>query len=122
MCTRWRHYDIDKRAVSLMTEEALAAIRSDGWPLEEGDLGENLTIRGCGVEKSLKAGQLWRVGSEVVLQLTEPIKPCNQLQYLHYVGISKRRAFMNTVEGRRGWYARVVQEGQVKVGDPFVLR
>lgn len=121
MCTRWRNYDIGVRAVSIMTEEALGSIRSDGWPVENGDLGENLTVKGQGLEKLLRAGQNWRVGDEVLLQLTEPIKPCNQLQHLAYVGFAKRRNFSTALEGRRGWYARVLQEGRVSPGDSLAL-
>lgn len=34
------------RALSIMTVDVLASLRSEGWPLEEGDLGENVLVSG----------------------------------------------------------------------------
>jgi MOSC domain-containing protein YiiM len=46
---RWRtetaHGDPDQ-AVLLLSAEILADLRAEGWPVEAGDLGENLTLAG----------------------------------------------------------------------------
>ena len=46
--------------------------------------------------------------------------PCTNLYLLPYVGKSKGPQFLKVMLGRRGWYARVLEEGSVRAGDPIV--
>ena len=54
---------------------------------------------------------------EVVAEVAENDMPCRILGQLPYVGEDKQAEFIKTLVGRRGWYARVVEEGVVAVGD-----
>jgi MOSC domain-containing protein YiiM len=36
---------------------------------------------------------------------------------LHYIEKEKGPKFLKTLKGRRGWYAKVLKEGKVKIGD-----
>lgn len=104
------------RAVSIMTKELLDQLTNRGWgPVMPGDLGENITIAG---EITLNVGQVVSIGRNVILQITELIEPCNKLLFLPYVGREGKAEFINTLKGRRGWYARVLTEGIICPGDP----
>ena len=45
------------------------------------------------------------------------MKPCNNLGALEYVGRENRPEFLQTLEGRRGWFARVLTPGTIQDGD-----
>lgn len=102
-------------AILVLTEEVLEALRSEGWPVQAGDLGENLTLGGV-PEASLKPGSRLRIG-QCVLEVSSACDPCSETYILPYVGKEKGPAFVRTLMGRRGWYARVLSPGTVATGD-----
>jgi MOSC domain-containing protein YiiM len=103
------------QAVLVLTEEVLVALRSEGWPVQAGDLGENLTLAGV-PEASLKPGSRLRIG-QCELEVSLACDPCTETYSLPYVGTEKGPAFVRTLMGRRGWYARVVAPGTIATGD-----
>jgi MOSC domain-containing protein YiiM len=103
-------------AILVLTREVIDALRSEGWPVEPGDLGENLTLDGV-PESSLKPGSRIRIG-EVLLEVSEPCDPCTEVYVLPYVGPDKGPAFVRALVGRRGWFTRVLAEGEVLPGAP----
>ena len=112
---RWRTEEArgdPDQAVLILSEEILADLRAEGWPVEPGELGENLTVAGLPSD-DLHAGAQLRLG-EVVLELSKPCDPCIVLYSLPYVGVERGPAFLRTLQGRRGWFARVVQGGTVR--------
>jgi MOSC domain-containing protein YiiM len=113
------HGDPDS-AILLMPEEVLSSLRSEGWPVRPGDLGENLLLRGVRYEE-LAPGHRLRVGAAVSLTTTRACDPCDRLATLPYVGKERGPAFVKTMLHRRGWYARVVGPGPVRVGDPVAF-
>jgi MOSC domain-containing protein YiiM len=40
---------------------------------------------------------------------------------LPYIGDERGQEFMKTIKDRRGWYARVLEEGVVQSGDQITL-
>ena len=114
---RWRtekaNGDPDQ-AVLLLSQEILVALREEGWPVQAGELGENLTLADLPPD-ALKPGVRVRLG-EVVLEVSKACDPCNVLFTLPYVGTKQGPEFLRTMMGRRGWYARVVQGGIVRAG------
>jgi MOSC domain-containing protein YiiM len=106
--------DLDM-AVLLMTAEALAAIRAEGWPVQPGDIGENLTTEGVPYE-AFQPGTRWRAGT-ALLEVSKRCDPCTNLYMLPYVGPARGPAFLRALVGRRGWYLRVLAEGEVRPGD-----
>lgn len=110
--------DLDQ-ALLLMTREVLDALRGEGWPVEAGDLGENITVTGC-PEASLAPGVRLRVG-EVELEISKACDPCKEVYTLPYVGETRGPAFVRTLVGRRGWYARVLRPGTIAVGAPVLV-
>jgi MOSC domain-containing protein YiiM len=112
---RWRTEEADgdpDQAVLILSEETLADLRTEGWPVEPGHLGENLTVAGL-PRDALQSGAQVRLG-EVVLELSKPCDPCTVLYSLPYVGVDRGPAFLRTLQGRRGWFARVLRGGTVR--------
>jgi sulfite oxidase len=112
---RWRTEeaggDLDQ-AVLLMSEEILAELRAEGWPVQAGDVGENLTVAGLRPD-ALRPGVRVHLG-EVVLEVSKACDPCTILFSLPYVGIERGPAFLRALAGRRGWFARVIQGGTIR--------
>jgi MOSC domain-containing protein YiiM len=110
----------DDRAVLVYPLETIVQLNNEGWPaLQPGHIGENLTTEGILYEQ-FAAGQYWQAGDAIIL-LTVPATPCGVLAQLPYVGVGKKAAFKQALEGRRGWYAAVEKEGIVVEGSTFAL-
>lgn len=102
--------DRDK-AVLLFPLETLQDLKREGWPVAAGHLGENVTT--AGIPCSLfYVGQRYRIGA-AELELSKPCTPCVNLNVLPYVG-DRVNEFVRTLTGRRGWYARVLKQGEIK--------
>jgi MOSC domain-containing protein YiiM len=116
---RWRtekaRGDPDQ-AVLLLGEEILADLRAEGWPVQPGELGENLTVAGI-APGALQPGTRVGVG-ELLLEVSKACDPCIILYSLPYVGLERGPEFLRTVRGRRGWFARVLQGGTIRPGMP----
>jgi MOSC domain-containing protein YiiM len=110
--------DLDQ-ALLLLTEEVLHGLQSEGWPVQPGDLGENLTLAGV-PERMLAPGVRLRI-ADVLLEVSLACDPCTTLYALPYVGRERGPEFLRRLNGRRGWYARVLQPGLVTPGSPVVL-
>lgn len=116
----YRHdvkHDDPAMAVLLIPTETLAELRVEGWPVRPGDLGENLTTEGIAYD-AFAPGRRFRAGP-VVLEISKACDPCDNLFLLPYVGEARGPAFLRATLGRRGWYARVLEEGTIRAGDPI---
>ena len=111
------------RAVMVMPLETLRELNAEGWPVQPGDMGENITSQGIPYDDFVIGGR-YQVG-EAVIEIAEPCLACMNLAALPFIGEEKGPSFIRTLtrmEGnslfnRRGWYAAVVQEGVVSPGD-----
>jgi sulfite oxidase len=100
------------QAVLLLSEETLADLRAEGWPVQAGDIGENLTVAGLPAD-ALRPGVRVHLG-EVVLEVSKACDPCTILHTLPYVGLERGPAFIRALAGRRGWFARVLHGGTIR--------
>src|SRR5512143_2595903 len=66
-----------EQAILIVTDEVLACLRAEGWPISPGDLGENITLAGVS-EASLVPGSQVSLG-EVRLEITKRCDPCTEL-------------------------------------------
>lgn len=109
-----RHHGGDDQAVYAMAREDLDAWERElGRPLTNGCFGENLTTTGLDVSGAL-IGERWRIGREVLLEVTSPRIPCRTFQsHLEERGWMKRF----TRRGAPGAYLRVLEAGEVRAGD-----
>jgi MOSC domain-containing protein YiiM len=96
-----------KRQVLIMPLEILEELG-----LEAGAFKENITTRGLDV-MSLTRGQRLRVG-EALLEATVPCTPCDFID-------SIRPGLQEESRGQRGMLFRVLEGGQVRVGDPVTV-
>lgn len=103
------------RAILIMPIEMMTTLQNEGWEVKPGDLGENFTTSGIEYNQ-FKIGDKYKVGN-IKIEISEACFPCNSLGVLKYVGKDKVDGFKDTMKGRRGWYAKVLQEGEVKPGD-----
>ncbi len=106
-------------AVMLITRGILDDLNSEGWPVESGDLGENLTISDLSYI-SIEPEQKFRMGTALI-QISFKCEPCTYLYSLPYIGDERGPEFIKTVKDHRGWYARVLEEGVVSAGDIIKL-
>jgi MOSC domain-containing protein YiiM/GNAT superfamily N-acetyltransferase len=105
------------RAVCLFGIEAIERLQSEGHPVEPGGVGENLTT--TGIEWSLlPVGTRARVGNELELELSSSTTPCTT-QKRNFIGgrFSRISIVLHPSDSRM--YARVLREGEVRVGDPI---
>lgn len=97
------------RMVSLLAEESIQKMRDAGLDVGPGDFAENVTT--CGVDLlSLAVGTRFRVGEQVVLELTQHGKECHTRCAIYYQA-------GDCVMPREGVFAKVVQRGEIAVGD-----
>jgi MOSC domain-containing protein YiiM len=87
-----------------------------GRPLAPGTFGENLTISELDASRR-RPGDRFRIGA-VLVELTSPRIPCSVFAHrMREPRWVKRFA----AAGRPGSYARVLEPGEVSVGDPVEL-
>ncbi len=104
------------QAILVVTKEVLDRLRTEGWPVAPGDLGENITLAGV-AESSLVPGTRLALG-DVHLEITKRCEPCTELHSLPYVGKARGAEFVKSMVDRRGWYARVLAEGALRLDTP----
>ena len=114
------------RAVLLICSEVIEDLKSKGFPVFPGALGENLTTSGLD-HKQLRTGQQFRVG-QAIIELTTIRAPCNTLDV--YGPAIKSEVYDSEVKAgnsesprwaKGGFYARVIQTGPIRPGDKIML-
>jgi MOSC domain-containing protein YiiM len=80
--------------------------------VEPGDIRENLTVEGADVQQ-WPVGQRIRAG-EAVFEITMVCDPCQRMDDL-------RQGLRAELDDKRGMLARVVESGEVAVGDEIKL-
>ena len=80
--------------------------------VEPGAIRENVTVTGTDVQ-SWPVGQRVRAG-DAVFEITMVCDPCHRMDEL-------REGLRGELDGRRGMLARVVESGDVAVGDELEL-
>ena len=101
------HGNPPRREVLFASSEHL-----DSVGVEPGAIRENLTVTGTDVEQ-WPVGQRVRAGA-AVFEITMVCDPCHRMDEL-------REGLRGELEGKRGMLARVVESGEVAVGDEIEL-
>ncbi|MFJ5289752.1 MULTISPECIES: MOSC domain-containing protein [unclassified Streptomyces] len=110
-----RFHGGDDRAVYAFAREDLDTWEQElGRPLADGSFAENLTTSGVDVSGAL-IGEQWRVGPDVVLEVTGGRIPCRTFQG-HVGEPGWVRRF--TLAGAPGALLRVIRAGAFRAGDP----
>ncbi|MEU8205479.1 MOSC domain-containing protein [Streptosporangium sp. NPDC049046] len=113
-----KHHGGSDQAVYAYAREDLDEWESEfGRSLSNGVFGENLTTLGLDVNGAL-IGERWRIGPNLVLEVTCPRIPCATFQgWLEREGWIKR--FTQAV--RPGAYLRVIEPGEIRTDDPVEI-
>jgi MOSC domain-containing protein YiiM len=115
-----------RKAVLLIAAEVVEELAAHGYPVFYGALGENLTTRGIPI-RDLRIGDRLRAGS-ALLEITQPRGPCASL--VVYGESLPREIYDTRVKvldpesprwGMSGFYAQVIEEGVVRVGDEIEI-
>ncbi len=106
-------------ALLLLPKETLDQLRTEGWSVSPGDMGENVTTEGIPYD-ALRPPRSLRLGSALA-ETTKACDPCDNLFLLPSIGPTRGPAFLKATLGRRGWYARILVEGRVRRGDRIEL-
>ncbi len=98
------------RQVSLLAMESIEKIRERGLAVNPGDFAENITTSGIRLWE-LPQGTRLSLGKRVLLEVTQIGKECHsRCAIFHQVG--------DCVMPREGIFARVLQGGTIRPGDP----
>jgi MOSC domain-containing protein YiiM len=108
------------QALLIHTVDKIVELNEEGWPVLAGDLGENFTIAGLRYE-DIRPGQQYGA-PHATFEITMEATPCKTLAELPYVGKERIAAFIKTLVGRRGWYAKVITPGIVRIEEIVRLR
>jgi MOSC domain-containing protein YiiM len=110
------------KAVLMIANEVIEDLASRGYPVYPGALGENFTVSGID-PANWRRGQQYRVGEDLVIELTTLRQPCNTLYPLGrnigkelYDARCKAGDFTSPHWAKGGFYARVVHPGIVSEG------
>jgi MOSC domain-containing protein YiiM len=110
-----RHHGGPRQTLCLYSLEVIEALRDEGHPIEPGFAGENITM--AGIEwPGLAERDRFRIGPELVIEITDPTAPCSKNAGWFLDG-DFRRMSHEAHPGFSRWYAIVVAPGEVGVGD-----
>ncbi len=108
-----------ERALCLFSADVIEALQAEGHPIGPGDTGENMTLRGLDWAQ-LGPGSRLRMGESVLVEVTRYTTPCG-----HVAKYFRDGNFLHISQdehpGRSRVYARVVQTGRLRPGDPVEL-
>jgi MOSC domain-containing protein YiiM len=110
------------RQVHLIHGELHDELRSRGFPVSPGDMGENVTTRGLDI-LALPAGTRLRLGSVATVEITGLRNPCSQLDGFMpgLMAATLERDPDGNLIRKAGVMAVVLAGGEVRAGDPIVV-
>ncbi|KAK8872386.1 MOSC domain-containing protein [Apiospora arundinis] len=116
----WRHGGTE-RAVHQYNSDHYPDWQAENTPnpqlFEAGAFGENLIATNM-TEENVCIGDVFQLGADILLQVSEPRHPCHKL----IARFQWERALNRTIRtGRSGWNFRVLHAGTVKKGDSLTL-
>ena len=106
------HGGYDQAVYAYAREDADWWEREIGISIDNGRFGENLTTQGIDVNAAL-IGERWQIGS-AILEVSQPRIPCRV-----FAGFWQRPTLIKEfmAAGRPGAYLRIIQEGEIGMGD-----
>lgn len=113
------HGGPDQAVYAFAVEDLRWWARELGRDVPPGTFGENLTTEGIDVNEA-EIGERWRIGT-ALLEVRSVRTPCNEFKrWMGRSGYDDRawvRRFARV--GRPGPYLRVLEEGELRAGDPL---
>lgn len=100
------------RQVSLLSYEKIEDFKSKGAEIEPGSFGENLIVEGFDLNQLLVGSRL--KSGEIILEVTQIGKECHSHCAIY-------KAMGDCIMPREGIFAKVINGGELKVGDTIEL-
>lgn len=100
------------RQISLLAGESIDTVKEKLPQLKEGAFAENIITRGLDFTV-IKVGDQVRIGSDIILEITQIGKKC------HNDGCAIKKATGDCIMPKEGLFAKVIQGGRVKAGEPI---
>jgi len=101
------------RQVSLLASESIDQAKAQGLNVNFGDFAENIATVGIDW-KTLPIGTRVRLGAQVLLEITQIGKECHNRCAIYYKA-------GDCIMPREGVFARVLEEGPIRCGDPIEI-
>lgn len=116
------HGGLDQAVYAFAREDLDQWAAALGSELRDGQFGENLTTTGIDVNEA-EIGERWRVGADVVLEVTSIRTPCNDFKVWMGRTGHDNKAWVKrfAAEGRPGPYLRVLVPGAIAAGDEITV-
>lgn len=99
------------RQVSLLAKESIDKMVKKGLDVGPGDFAENITTEGIDLV-SLPIGERLRLGSDVLVEVTQIGKECHDRCAIYYEA-------GDCVMPREGIFVKVLAGGSINLGDPI---
>jgi MOSC domain-containing protein YiiM len=109
-----------ERAVCLYALERILALQAEGHPIFCGSAGENLTLWGLDWDLVVP-GTILQIGQQVVLEITRYTEPCGNITE-SFLNHDSSRIAREKYPGWSRLYARVLAEGEIRVGDTISFK
>ncbi|GAG62528.1 unnamed protein product [marine sediment metagenome] len=101
------------RQVSLLSEESINKMRKKAFNISSGSFAENITTEGIDLLK-ISIGNRLKIGNDVILEVSQKGKICPKPCSIYYkIG--------NCIMPKEGVFAKVIKQGEVKVGDAIIV-
>ncbi len=113
---------VNLRQVHLIHSELFTELKSKGFVVEPGLIGENITTKGIDI-LSLPRGTKLEIGTDAIIEVTGLRNPCNQLNKLQ-AGLKNavlEKEADGTLIRKSGVMGIVIQSGEVKPGDAIKI-
>ncbi len=110
------------RQVHLIHSELHDALRDAGYAVSPGQMGENLTTRGIELLE-LPTGTILRLGADAAIEVTGLRNPCKQLDGIQpgLMEATLDHDENGNLVRKAGIMAVVIEEGEVRPGDPIAV-
>ena len=99
------------RQVSFLASEEIEKARERGLEVSFGDFAENIATTGVDW-KNIPVGTRVRLGKKVLVEITQIGKECHNRCAIYYKA-------GDCIMPREGVFARVLEEGKIRCGDPI---
>ena len=103
------------RQISLLAGERIDTVKEVLPQLAHGAFAENIITRGVDLQ-SIQVGDRLQFGTEILLEITQIGKEC------HDAGCAIKKATGDCIMPREGIFAKVLQGGEAKPGDPIMVK
>jgi len=105
------------RQISLLAKESIDKFKNkvkENYELNFGDFAENITTEGIKLY-DFPVGSKIKIGKKVILEVTQIGKKCHhECKIYQQIG--------NCIMPKEGIFAKVLNGGKIKVGDPVIIK